>query len=712
MSSADFLSLGNHRAVFSRGASGWSLAVEINGQTIWNLPQPAQAERGPIPRSGPIGASYSSLKKHPEGRGWIAGAQLPCPGGELRFEDHWAVDGPVLKLSRKVTVHGNLEGGFLTRVTWSRPLREPWADLSFFVPGMLYGSGVGVAPQALGSRAWRQDGVRICRIREDRMPAPLLVADPADGHPLAVLNPAPDGNSTPEDLEDTSALTPLVQSGLRFGSLTAESDGSRLELGYVFPGDEGEITYTGDTFPGGQLRQWRGRFHPWTAGEVQTYVVAFRFDFPTGISHNPTPAWRWAWDTLQPRTEPTDLQEVRLASLRLLADNAILFGSHLGVPLGFEATSGEPRDLKAYFGFTGRNTDAAWFLLEGATDPDLAEPDRAHFRRVGTAILDGFCTLRMNPPQAEGFGQSGEPDIWPYLGKTGILYLRSLAEAGHSALRSWEIEQRAGRDHPAWRRWAEDLADFFLRVQRRDGSFARGFFADSDREANDSPESTICAVRFLAECAGRLGKAACLPAAVAAGDFAWRHGHHCGRFVGGTIDNPDVVDKEAGTIALDAYLALAEATGEERFVDYAKAAAAFAETWIYLWKIPMPAHKASHFKSGVTTVGFQLIASGHSLVDAYMAFDAGNYLRLYRLTGEAHDREVAEILLHNTKSMMSTRAHPYDLAGPGWQQEHWSFSPPRGRGLHRYWLPWVSVSHLHGLASHAEEEVRRRSPTP
>jgi len=707
-----FLALGNHQVVFQPAPSGWSLAVQVNGRTVWEMPQPARAERGPVPRSAPLGVPYSALESHPAGRGWIASARLPAPGGELCFEDQWTVDGPVLKLFRKVTARGNLEGGFLTLATWSRPLREPWPDLSLFAPGMLYGSAVEVAPQALGSRAWRQDGVRICRIREDRMPAPLLVADPIDGHPLAVLNPAPDGKSTPEDLEDTSALTPLVQTGLRFGSLTAESDSSRLEVGYVFPGDEGEITYTGDTFPGGQLRRWRGRFHPWTEGMVQTYEVAFRFDFPPGISRNPTPAWRWAWDTLQPRVEPADLPEVRLASLRVLADNAVLFGSRLGVPLGIEATTGQPKDLKAYFGFTGRNTDAAWFLLEGAADAGLPEADRARFREVGTAILDGFCTLRMNPPQAEGFGQNGEPDIWPYLGKTGILYLRSLAEAGNSALRSWDVEQRNGREHPAWRRWAEDLAEFFLRVQRPDGSFARGFFADSDREANDSPESTLSAVRFLVECARRLGKKACLPAAVAAGDFAWQHGHHRGRFVGGTIDNPDVVDKEAGTIALDAYLALAEATGDKRFVDYAKAAGAFAETWIYLWEIPMPTKPASHFKSGVTTIGFQLIASGHSLVDAYMAFDAGNYLCLHRLTGEAHDREVAELLLHNTKAMMSTRAHPYDLAGLGWQQEHWSFAPPRGHGLHRYWLPWVSVSHLHGLESSAEEEARRRTPTP
>lgn len=703
MNSPQFLTWGSLRLAARAGASGWSLAVEQNEVPVWSLPQPAQAERGCLPRSVPFGSPYCSLENHTTGLGWIARARLTCQGSDLFFEDHWTLEGTVLKLFRSVTVRGNLEGGFLTRITWDRPLREPWPDLSLFVPGMLYGSLVDVAPGALGSRNWREQGVRVCRIREDRMAAPLLVADPADGNPLAVLNSSPDGTSTTEDLLDTSSQAPLVQSGLRLGSLTAEFDGSRLAVGFVYPGDEGEVTYTGDTFPGGQIRQWRGRFHPWVDGESQTYSVAFRFDFPPGISQQPAPAWRWAWNTLKPRLVPAELEEVRLSSLRLLANHLADFGPHRGIPLSMDATTGQTCEHKALFGFTGRNTDAAWFLLEGATDTRVPAADRERLREAGSAILNSFCTLRMNPPQAEGFDKEGQPYIWPYLGCTGIVYLRSLAEAGHSALRSWEIEKKAGRAHPSWRQWAEDLADFLLRVQRRDGSLARGFFANSDREANDSPESTLCAVRFLVECALRLDKKACLPAAVAAGEFAWQHGHQFGRFVGGTIDNPDVVDKEAGTIALDAYLALADSTGEKRFVHYAKAAAAFAETWIYVWKVPMSENPTPHFPTDATTVGMQLIATGHSLVDSYMAFDAGNYLRLHRLTGDDHDREVAEILLHNTKGAISTLAHPYDLAGPGWQQEHWSLAPPRGRGLHRLWLPWVTVSHLHGMATYTRE---------
>jgi hypothetical protein len=45
-----------------------------------------------------------------------------------------------------------------------------------------------------------------------------------------------------------------------------------------------------------------------------------------------------------------------------------------------------------------------------------------------------------------------------------------------------------------------------------------------------------------------------------------------------------------------------------------------------------------------------------------------------------------------TKVELSGRT--YDLAGPGWQQEHWSLGTRRGFGIHRGWLPWVSTNHL------------------
>jgi len=46
--------------------------------------------------------------------------------------------------------------------------------------------------------------------------------------------------------------------------------------------------------------------------------------------------------------------------------------------------------------------------------------------------------------------------------------------------------------------------------------------------------------------------------------------------------------------------------------------------------------------------------------------------------------------------MLATTADPLDLAGPGWQQEHWNLGPDRGFGLNRHWLPWAAVATIRG----------------
>jgi uncharacterized protein YyaL (SSP411 family) len=196
------------------------------------------------------------------------------------------------------------------------------------------------------------------------------------------------------------------------------------------------------------------------------------------------------------------------------------------------------------------------------------------------------------------------------------------------------------------------------------------------------------------------GKNRYLDAAIQAGNLCWDLGQKDYQFVGGTIDNPNVIDKEAGTISLKAYLALYRTTKKKKWLHRARVAGNFAETWMYLWDVPMPKNESDsllEWKKGVSTVGVQLIATGHSLVDEYMSFNVDEYAKLYRYTHDTHYLKVARILLHNTKNMMALPGRTYDLYDVGWQQEHWSMAPPRGIGLHRGWLPWVSVAHLQGI---------------
>ena len=80
-----------------------------------------------------------------------------------------------------------------------------------------------------------------------------------------------------------------------------------------------------------------------------------------------------------------------------------------------------------------------------------------------------------------------------------------------------------------------------------------------------------------------------------------------------------------------------------------------------------------------------------------MAMNAAAFARLYCLTGDEHFLDVSRVVTHGTKSMLALPGRAFDLRGPGWQQEHWCVAIPRGRGLSRNWLPWVSVANVEGI---------------
>jgi uncharacterized protein YyaL (SSP411 family) len=267
-------------------------------------------------------------------------------------------------------------------------------------------------------------------------------------------------------------------------------------------------------------------------------------------------------------------------------------------------------------------------------------------------------------------------------------------------LKAYRREKKQGRNHPEWLSWCKGFADWLLAQQRSDGSLPRTWRPGSGKVVDSSPESSYNAVPMLVLLSQETGEKKYLSAATRAADFCWNIARDKGRFVGGTIDNPNVVDKEAGTLSVEAYLALYEATRARQWLDRAQVAADFSETWVYIWNVPMADdadNSTLHWKCGVSTVGVNIINSSDSAVDQYMAFDADEFAKLYAYTRDDHYLDVARILLHNTKNMLALPGRSYDLLGPGWQQEHWRMALKRGYGYHRVWLPWVSTSHLNGI---------------
>lgn len=691
------LATGAQVLILKNSDNKWGIHIEGAGSSSLDQPKPVQIEYY-LDSTEIItqATGYDNIEK--KGEGFIGRAVVEINDVSFEVKDDWKVSNNILEFSRELKVAGNGSGGFLSAVTFNN--HQTIEEVRYFAPGMIFGNKdhltrVAIGGHEAGTATW---------IREDRLPAPLFGIYSKDGSSVTMLDPSPRGHTTKEDSRDRQVTT-LIDKNFRFGAIGAEKRNKGITLGFKWPGTEGETTYRGYHYPGGQVQQWRRRYHPVEDGFQQNYSLNFRFDAESEkFAAYYRDAWRWAWKTLQPKVNPQDIEAARRSLIDMLAERVETNGSVTGLSNMTSFEEAETGEInwhplrKTVMGFTGKALESVNFLLQDAEMDPRPEKAREH-REKALAIVDTYKKLKLAPPEGEGFyWKTGEPAV--ALPRQERVYLRSFGDDLKSLLKAAKRENEAGRAKPGWVSWAQSFADWLLPQQTVEGGFPRAWEPVTGKVIDSSPASSYTVIPYLILLTELTGDGKYQEAAIKAGDFLWDYGQSDGIFVGGTIDNPDVIDKEAGTLSLEAYLALHQATNDEKWLERAEMAASFSETWMYIWNVPMPADEKNedlHWKKDVPTVGIQLISTGHSLADAYMAFDADEYAKLSVLSGDDHYKEVAAILLHNTKGMLGLPGRTYDLPGPGWQQEHWSLAPERGIGRKRAWLPWVSTSHLNGI---------------
>ena len=437
-------------------------------------------------------------------------------------------------------------------------------------------------------------------------------------------------------------------------------------------------------------------------GLAQSYRLSFQQGVATGFPDMTAQAWRWACDRMAPQVPAVDLDAVVRTATTVLSSQVREVDGRSGVPLEADAVRADRPglDSSAVMGFVGANTDAAHLLLRAADR--LGSGPGSVLRRQGLAVLDAFTRIPLEPPEAEGFDtRSGEPTTYRTFEGRPAVYARSIAEGCAAVLAAADWETWHQRTVPQrWVQWARSGGDWIVAQQRPDGSLPRAWEAGSGAVLDASTSAAYVVVPFLVALDRAVGGDAYRTAALRAGEQAWAEVGAAGVFAGGTLDNPDVVDKEASILAAEAFLALLDVTGDLVWLDRAVLAAGLAETWTYIWDVRMPLDgldEELHWKRGVPTTGHQLITTGASMTDGFLAVNAATFARLWVATGDTHWLDVARLVTHGTTTMLALEGRTFDLRGPGWQQEHWCFGGRRGYGLNRSWLPWVAVAHVGGV---------------
>jgi hypothetical protein len=642
-----------------------------------------------------LAKGYKSVLK--SAAGIIAEAEIPYSDNVVfRFHDTWSVTPAVLKLHRNVEVKGNAPGGFYSSVNFDVDPSVSWPDINFMAPGIIYGDPTydgAASPGGTMNYAARQ-----LLLREDILPAPMLALSFEDGASVAMLDPSPRGDTT----EDETKLTKLTMTDARFqfGALGAWQAGDgAVEFGFRFPGTVNGIAGTRE---GAAAQRWIRRYHPITAGVAHNYNVDFRFAQNESFRDVTRNAYRWAWNTLNPPITYIDVDQMRRVLIDHLEAQARTIDGRTAIPFDRSVVS---EDLNwnwtmVAMGFVGKNIECADQLLREG-DRDQTERGQA-MRKTGLAIIASLIqALPTVPLQGTGYDlATGKP--WDHVWLSP--WLRNATEDMRVLMQAYRRELAHGRPHPDWLAWVKQYSDWLIQQQRPDGSFPRRWKPGSNVPEEPSGTSSYNAVPLLVLMSQITGNAQYQDSAIRAAEYVWGTWGTHGQFIGGASDNPNITDKEAGMLSMEAYLSLYDATKELKWLQRAEAAANFAESWIWIWNLPMPidADNAQlHWKKGVPTVGLQgITALSAGGADEYLDWAVPSYAKLYNYTKDSHYLDVASLLLNDTKSMVALPGRLYDMRGPGWQQENFGMGPsPSGRGVgsHRHWLPWVSANHLHGI---------------
>jgi hypothetical protein len=399
---------------------------------------------------------------------------------------------------------------------------------------------------------------------------------------------------------------------------------------------------------------------------------------------------------------------VRRSLIDQLSSQVFTIEGRTGLPFIVSTVTGQVWDRnqdpafywRATMGFVGKNIEAADQLLR-ESERDATERGKK-MRQQGLDIIATFIhTVPMNPPTCTGVNlKTGLPSMT----NPPRWYLREATEDMRMLMESYDRERKAGRDHPEWIKWCQDFADWALTKQRADGSFPRGFMLGTSEIIEDSGTTSYNVVPLFLMLSEDLHDPKYKDSAIRAAEYVWQSFGSRGVFIGGAVDNPNITDKEAGLLSMEAFLCLYETTHEQKWVNRAQVAGNFAESWTWIWNNPMPDDGDDaklHWKKNVPVVGVQGITAqvaGH--VDQFLDWSVPAYAKLYKYTGDEHYREITRLLLHNTKAMLSLPGRLYGMVGPGWQQENWRMGASRegrGYGTPEKWMPWVTCNHLYSI---------------
>ncbi len=684
---------------FAAGEGGYGLKLEREG-TLAVSPEPAAVS---IARNiTALGAETEELSGAYTSYGTIEGdlaaqATLTSSAGTvLTVSDVFTFSGEGIDVHREVRVLACGEGdtGYSSRFALCSDEEGDFSACEYFIPGILYKDNTNMVEGAIGG-SFRTKSIMV---KETRTGLPMaMLRSKRTGATVSVVHRDPELYSPDE--RNYPAVT--VADEFECGSVGLLRDPSP-SVAYNYPNFEtaGYVVNTGTTKRFFVLRKDAelsfdvGVY----ATRTDTFAEAMEKTYSENFSRQTLPS---------AEVDIAGLYNTSVSELKSLVQTQ---GGCSGLPFAAWVESGVPLAVSYEIGFVGMQTSLAYEMIRYG----LLEGD-AESAQKGEAILD-FWT------QA-GITSSGVFRVWANANgsfTTTPCYLRMMTDGAEGILDACRLLRGKGDAREDWEETVSSYAEFLLRKQNPDGSWYRAydlggelFTADNpygqveERTTHaDSKLNTPVPVRFLVRMYEFTGEEKYLDAAKKAGEFIIRNIVPSGKYVGGTPDNANTCDREAGIFALYCFNALYSATGEERYLTLARQAAVFTISWAYTFDFavanPENLLAGKAFERGMSA-GMSLIATGHSSIDTFMAYAYYEFFKLYVWTGDEFFYELSrftENLSRRTTSCASDLGFGYGgFAIEATDISNFYFVTVEGKGV---WLPWITNANVEPIANMQE----------
>lgn len=617
-------------------------------------------------------------------------------GSEFKFTDTYkAIDDDVV-INRKVTVISKSvkDLGFQTKIGFSMA-GGMVHDYDYFSPGEWYKNNEYAAFEAQGKNMqcnyyWRKEtysglpmfamqnkknGETICfsRYKADvQLPTLTSMASENFVDPKATVGALGVSIPTSEALLYTYYSAPLRK------ELDIHTNG--LFIDYIYPGTNGEIpTAAIGPVSTEQPMSMKRTNHPVEVGFTQDYTIAVNIDFYPNFQTMMKKTWRHVYARLKDELVDISNEELFENNMKLLTQVTNEYNPGVwGTPFAAQLPQFDPNSTSAEMGFVGQQTGIGYQLIRWGT---IKGEEEAIIK--GKGIIDFWVNKTMT--------DIGCPRVWYHLGMDQFepqpIWIRQIGDGLEGILDAYVFLHNRGEEHSDWLDYCIKTADWLCDNQNEDGSFYRSYNYDGSM-CMDSKANTPSVVRFLVLMKVVTGQDRYEEAAYRAGVWTFDNLYVDMEYRGGTCDNADIQDKEAGIYALFAFLALYDLRGEDIWIEAACGAADYVETFTYMWNYPIATNFPTMPFNTHRISGQSHITVGSGAADVYMACGSYVYYRLYLITGDEHYRDYAEFIHLNTK-----QANDIDgslgAAIPGLVHESGFFCEQLYQGNY-HWLPWCT----------------------